>query len=230
MSENFLNITNDDINILAYRYVQCTTLCFKNAGRCICVYIYYNFRSNEQFSGPYGPYGDGMYLFRFQRPSSVSMLCYKSSTVLSKAFILMVMIYYNKRMQIKISNREQCVRPGLEDTRQKLPLVSMKSMDFVSCSQQWFVRTHLVCVLSCFSCVRLFATLWTVAHQTPLSMGFARQEYWSGLCPPPGDLPDLGIEPASLTSPSLAGRFFGSLPLAPPGKPNNTSPVLLISV
>ena len=44
--------------------------------------------------------------------------------------------------------------------------------------------------------VRLFATLWTVAHQTPLSMGFSRQEYWSGLpFPSPGDLPDPGIEP-----------------------------------
>ena len=46
--------------------------------------------------------------------------------------------------------------------------------------------------------VRLFATSWTVAHRTPLSMGFFGQEYWSGLpCPPPGDLPDLGIKPRS---------------------------------
>ena len=44
-------------------------------------------------------------------------------------------------------------------------------------------------------------TLWTVAHQAPLSMGFSRQKYWSGLpCSPPGDLPDPGIEPASLMS------------------------------
>ena len=42
-------------------------------------------------------------------------------------------------------------------------------------------------------------------------MGFSRQEYWSGLpCPPPGDLPNLGIEPVSLMSPALAGRFFTS--------------------
>ena len=46
--------------------------------------------------------------------------------------------------------------------------------------------------------VRLFATLWTVAHQAPLSMGFSRQEYWSGLpFPSPGDLPDPGIKPRS---------------------------------
>ena len=52
-------------------------------------------------------------------------------------------------------------------------------------------------------------TLWTVALQAPLSMGFSRQEYWSGLpCPPPGDLPGPGIEPTSLTSPALTGRFF----------------------
>ena len=50
---------------------------------------------------------------------------------------------------------------------------------------------------------------WIVAHQAPLSMGFSRQEYWGGLpCPPPGDLRDPGIEPSSLLSPALAGRFF----------------------
>ena len=51
----------------------------------------------------------------------------------------------------------------------------------------------------CFSHVRFFVTLWSVAHQAPLSMGFCRQEYWSGLpYPPPGDLPDTGIEPTSV--------------------------------
>ena len=65
-------------------------------------------------------------------------------------------------------------------------------------------------MLSRFSCVWLFETPWTVAHQAPLSMGFSRQEYyWSGLpCPPPGGLPHPGIEPASLLSLALAGRFF----------------------
>ena len=66
-------------------------------------------------------------------------------------------------------------------------------------------------LLSCFSCVQLFATLWTIAHQAPLPKWFSRQEYWSGLpCPPPGDLPGPGIELASQA---------GSLPLVPPGKP-----------
>ena len=51
--------------------------------------------------------------------------------------------------------------------------------------------------------------LRTVAHQAPLSMGFPRQEYWSGLpCPPPGDLPDPEIEPMFLVAPPLAGKFF----------------------
>ena len=69
---------------------------------------------------------------------------------------------------------------------------------------------NLCCaVLSCFSCVQLFVTLWTVGLQAPLSMGFSRQEYWSALARPlPGNLPHLGIEPASLVSPSLAGGFF----------------------
>ena len=54
------------------------------------------------------------------------------------------------------------------------------------------------CLLSCLSLVLLCATLSTVARQAPLSMGFSRQEYWSGLpCPPPGDLPYPGVEPTS---------------------------------
>ena len=66
-------------------------------------------------------------------------------------------------------------------------------------------------MLSRFSRVQLFGTPWTAARQTPLSMGFSRQEYWSGLpCPDPGDLPDPGIKPASPTSPTLAGGFFTS--------------------
>ena len=66
-----------------------------------------------------------------------------------------------------------------------------------------------LCVLSRFSHVQLFATPWTVACQALLSMGFPRQEYWSGLpFLSPGDLPNPGVEPASLMSPALAGRFF----------------------
>ena len=65
------------------------------------------------------------------------------------------------------------------------------------------------CVLSYFSYIQLFTTSWTVAHQALLSMGFSRQEYWSGfLWPPPGALPDPGIEPASLVSPALVEGFF----------------------
>ena len=75
------------------------------------------------------------------------------------------------------------------------------------------------CLRSRFSRVWLCATPWTVAHQALLSMGFSRQEYWSGL-PCPVLLQGifwLRIEPASLMSAALAGGFF-FLPLAPPGK------------
>ena len=66
-----------------------------------------------------------------------------------------------------------------------------------------------VCVLSHFSCVQLFVTLWTIAHQTPLAMGFSRQEYWNELpFPSLGDIPKPGIKPTSLMSPALAGKFF----------------------
>ena len=68
---------------------------------------------------------------------------------------------------------------------------------------------HACCVLSHFSSVQPFVTSWTVVLQAPLSMGFPRQEYWSGLpCPPPGELPDSEIAPMSLKSSALAGGFF----------------------
>ena len=71
------------------------------------------------------------------------------------------------------------------------------------------VNLAYVCMLSCFSHVWFFVTLWTVACQAPLSMGFSRRESWSGLpFPPPGDLPNPGIKPKSLTPHALAGRFF----------------------
>ena len=66
--------------------------------------------------------------------------------------------------------------------------------------------------------VQLFVTPGTVALQAPLSMGFTRQEHWSGLpFPSTGDLPNLGMEPEFPASPTLAGRFFTS---EPPGKPH----------
>ena len=77
------------------------------------------------------------------------------------------------------------------------------------------------CVLTCFSHVQLFAILWTVALQAPLSMEFSRQEYWSGLpCPPPGDLPHPKTEPMT---PALQAN---TLPSEPPGKPLPTRPGL----
>ena len=69
-----------------------------------------------------------------------------------------------------------------------------------------------MCVLSPFSCVRLFATPWTVARQAPLSVGFSRQQYWSGLqyALLQGIFPTQGLDPSWQA---------GYLPLVPPGKP-----------
>ena len=82
---------------------------------------------------------------------------------------------------------------------------------------QWIPSSLVYCVMwgaESLNCVRLFVTPWTVDHQAPLSMGFYRQEYWSGLpIPSPGALPNPGIEPAS---PAPAGRFFTT---ELPGKP-----------
>ena len=79
---------------------------------------------------------------------------------------------------------------------------------FIPFGRSFFFLYHsssLGCMLSCFSCVQLFATLWIISHQASLSMGFSKKEYWNGL---PflllGCLPDPGIKPAS----RIAGRFF----------------------
>ena len=83
--------------------------------------------------------------------------------------------------------------------------VSLTSLSFLPL-QPWLCVHAQVCL-----------TLWTGAHQAPLSTGFSRQEYWSGLLYlSPGDLPDSGIKPVSL---ALAGEFFTA---EPPEKPKNT--------
>ena len=75
---------------------------------------------------------------------------------------------------------------------------------------------HCACVhVQSLSCVRLSATLKSISHQAPLSMGFSRQGYWSGLpFPIPVELPDLGIKPTTPESPSLVGRIFTPEPAA----------------
>ena len=74
-------------------------------------------------------------------------------------------------------------------------------------------HTHTCVKVKSLSCVQFIATPWTVAYQAPPSMGFSRQEYWSGLAfPSPEDLPDLGIEPRS---PAL---WVDALLYEPPGK------------
>ena len=75
-----------------------------------------------------------------------------------------------------------------------------------------------MCVCVCaLSSIQLLATPWTIVHQSLLSMGFSRQEYWSGWpCPSPWDLPDSGIKPTSSESPALQ---VNSLPTEPPEEP-----------
>ena len=76
--------------------------------------------------------------------------------------------------------------------------------------------TGCVCTQS-LSLAQLFAVQWTIANQAPLPMKFSRQECWSRVpFPTPGDLPDSGIEPVSLASPILAGRFFTTAPTRKP--------------
>ena len=82
-----------------------------------------------------------------------------------------------------------------------------------------FLDCQPACLLSCLGCVWLFVTLWTVAHQAPLSMGFSRQEYWSELpYPPLGNLPYPRIKPTSPAS-SISQADF--LPLNHQGRPSS---------
>ena len=106
------------------------------------------------------------------------------------------------------SGGSRCGRGCELSQEAKCPVVPHEwatGMSLVHCS--FFSEPQIcnLCMLSRSSHVGLFVTLWTVAHQVPLSMRVSRQEYWSGLpFPPPGDLPDPGIEPTSLRSPALA--------------------------
>ena len=82
---------------------------------------------------------------------------------------------------------------------------------FIGLSLSAYYGLVSMLLLGLFSRVQFFVTPWTVARQAPLSMGFSRQEYWSGVpCLPPEDLPNPGVEPESLTSPALQ---VDSLPL-----------------
>ena len=76
------------------------------------------------------------------------------------------------------------------------------------------------------SCVWLFGTPWTVAHQAPLSLELSWKEYWNGLLhPPPGDLPYPGTEPTSSVAPALAGGFFTTEPSGKPIAERNVQPL-----
>ena len=95
----------------------------------------------------------------------------------------------------------------LHFSSQKLLIYSEES--FFLTQKKNLCSLYSACVLSCFSFVQLYVTSWTIAHQGLLSMGYSRQEYWSRLpFLPPGNLPNLGIEPVSLSSPALASSFF----------------------
>ena len=106
----------------------------------------------------------------------------------------------------------------------RLPIEDSCYVIIILCIHTWIILLHvptwtytllhiLLLLLSCFSCVWLFVTPWSVARQAPLSMGFSSWELLASNCsnlpcPPPGDLPDPGIEPWSLMSTAFAGRFW----------------------
>ena len=95
---------------------------------------------------------------------------------------------------------------GWQWSRRKLQVIEALTFLIMVTVSQGYIPVMCMCVLSCFSRVWLFVTPWTVACQVPLSMGFSRQEYCSGLpCPSPGGFRNPGIKPRSL---AFAGGFF----------------------
>ena len=104
--------------------------------------------------------------------------------------------------------------PALQED--SLPIETPRKTKFIYSGTERERECVCVCVCVCvrvraLSHVQLCATPWTVACQAPLTKGFSRQVYWSGLpYPMPGDIPDPGIKPMSLASPALAGGFFAS--------------------
>ena len=128
----------------------------------------------------------------------------------------------SKAIPVGLQNRNILIIASLKWEYGSLPKVTMLNkacllIRVLLC----FLFDFSLCMLSYFSRVRLFATLWPVALQAALSVGFSRQEYWNGLpFPPHGNLPDPGIEPTSLhllhwqassLPPVPAGRRFQSL-------------------
>ena len=135
---------------------------------------------------------------------------------LSVSFWFMLQ-YYNSLFFKKMwPNVMECHPVVLE-----LPVSDVNKIEIASRKQPW---SH-VWMLSCFSLVQLFVTLWTIACQAPLSTEFSRQQYWSGLqSSPPEDLSDLGIEPMSPASPILQAD---SLPLSHRGSPWTHQPLTI---
>ena len=128
----------------------------------------------------------------------------RDSEIYGRAFAEMAKCgkYHERPPREDSTLNSMCTEWGLsltDDMGKRIPIVNVGK----KCTN------HYACMLNRFRRVRLSVTPWTAAHQAPLSMGFSRQEYWSGLpCPPPGDLPALGIEPRSLMSLALADGFF----------------------
>ena len=139
-----------------------------------------------------------VFCFSLKIPKNQSSEALPHSTVLLPWSLIL-----GKLMEMELVSR------GLWNWRQQETSgAQLINIDEFLQSRTWETATS-AWMLNCFSRVRLWGILWTVTWQVPLSMGLSKQEYWSRLpCPLPGDRLNPGIEPASLLSPALAGRFL----------------------
>ena len=143
----------------------------------------------------------------FQSCFLLSSPLYKNVIFLAESF----QIFYSSPLPESKNKLDKSINLLMERNRENKQILLQRNNVWHPCGRMTVRLQACVCA-KLLSHVWLFATLWTVARQAPLSMGFSRQEYWSGLpCPPPGDLPYPGIEPAS---PAPSARQAGSLPLS----------------
>ena len=180
----FVNFITMCLNVFFLRFILSGTLCFLDLIDCLLSRVTQFFHCNLL------KYLSGLPLSSSRSPVIWMLVCcvlsrrsLRLSSFITSFFIGLISSYFHHSFNSLIHSSASVI------------LLLFPSSVFYISVIVFISVCSLVLLLSCFSCVWLFETPWTVAHQAPLFMEFSRQEYWSGLpCPSPGDLPDPGIK------------------------------------
>ena len=182
----FVNFITMCLSVFFLRFILSGTLCFLDLIDCLLSWVTQLFCCNLL------NYLSGLPLSSSRSPVIWMLVCcvlsrrsLRLSAFISSFFILLITILSFNHFHHSVFHHSSA----------SVILLLFPSSVFYISVIVFISVCSLVLLLSCFSCVWLFETPWTVAHQAPLFMEFSRQEYWSGLpCPSPGDLPDPGIK------------------------------------